>query len=919
MSINRVRIIIAGIIAAIVILFAFSKSLVFLFTDWLWFKEVGYASVFTKILGMQVTLGIIAGAAFFIFLYINLLIAKKLAPPFTYWRGSPDDPLYNIMKFFKSPIFMQFFNLITFAVALVFAFFVGLSASTNWDVVLKYLNQVPFGIKDPVFGLDVAFHMFSIPFYGAVLNIGFLAVVLTIVLASLVHWINGNISFRPGARTFAPHAKAHLSVLFGMFFILLGLTFKLYSYNLLLSNVGVVFGASYTDIHAKLPALTVLFFASLVVAALFLVNIYFKGWRLPAAGITFIVAVAILAYGIYPSIVQSYVVAPNEIEKETPYIKKAIKFTNHAYNLDKIKEKPFPAKQKLDSAALNRNKRTIDNIRLWDWQPLDKTYNQIQSIRLYYDFSDVDIDRYPIDGSYRQVAISARELNTNNLPDNAKTWLNQHLVYTHGYGIVANKVNEFTTEGLPKLIVKDIPPKSEVASLKVTRPEIYFGEKTNNYVVVDTKTHEFDYPMGNENSYTKYKGKDGVPLGSLFTKVAFAWRFDSLQLLLSGSLTKNSRVLFYRNIVDRASTIAPFLEYDSDPYIVVDNGRLYWIIDAYTTDSRYPYSQPFNNETGQNYIRNSVKVVIDAYNGNTNFYVFDKGDPIIQTYEKAFPGMFKDSSELPPGLRKHIRYPEDLFKIQSKMFATFHMTDPQVFYNKEDLWTISSEKVGDQKSEIDPYYTIMKLPGESSEAYIMITPFTPNKKNNMIAWMAVKCDPQDYGQMLVYTFPKQKLIYGPMQIEARIDQTPDISQELTLWNQQGSHVIRGNLFVIPIEDSILYVQPLYLQAEQTELPELKRVIVSYGSKVVMRDNLSSALDSIFGEGGGQVATASSGKTGAAEATGNTPSSIKNLIDQAQQAFDNAQAKQQQGDWTGYGEELKKLQQALADLKNQASK
>ncbi len=918
LNVNKIRIIVASIIVAFFLVIAFSKSLVFLLTDWLWFKGVGYASIFTKILSTQVTLGIAAGGAFFVFLYINLLIAKKLAPSFTYWRGAPDDPLYNIIKFFKSPIFMRFFNLIMFAIALVFAFFVGLSASTNWDVVLRYLNQVPFGVKDPVFGLDVAFHMFSIPFYGAVLNIGFLAIILTIILTMLVHWINGNISFRPGARTFAPHAKAHLSVLFGVFFVLLGLAFKLNSYDLLLSDIGVVFGASYTDIHAKLPALTVLFFSSLAAAVLFLVNIHFKGWKLPAAGIIFIVAVAILAYGIYPSIVQSYVVAPNEIEKETPYIKEAVKLTNHAYGLDKIKEKPFPAKQELDKAALNRNKQTIDNIRLWDWQPLDKTFKQIQSIRLYYDFSDVDIDRYPIDGNYRQVAISARELNTGNLPGNAKTWLNQHLVYTHGYGIVANKVNEFTDEGLPKLVVKDIPPKSEAPSLKVTQPEIYFGEKTDDYIVVGTKTHEFDYPMGNENSYAKYRGKDGVSLGSLLTKAAFAWRFDSLQLLLSDSLTENSRVLFYRNIVERASTIAPFLKYDGDPYIVVDNGRLCWIIDAYTTDSRYPYSQPFDNETGQNYIRNSVKVVIDAYNGNTNFYVFDKGDPIIQTYKKAFPGIFKDSSEIPAGLLEHIRYPEDLFRIQSRMFATFHMTDPQVFYNKEDMWTISSEKVEGQESEIEPYYMITKLPGESSEAYMMITPFTPNKKNNMIAWMAVKCDPKDYGQILVYKFPKQRLIYGPMQIEARINQTPDISQELTLWNQQGSHVIRGNLFVIPIEDSILYVQPLYLQAEQTELPELKRVIVSYGSKIVMREDLGSALESIFGGGSGQVVAKPSDKASTVEAAP-APASIKDLIDQAQQAFNNAQTKQRQGDWAGYGEELKKLQKALADLKDKAGK
>ncbi|MCL6471183.1 MAG: UPF0182 family protein [Firmicutes bacterium] len=914
MKTNKAKLIIALLIAAIFLIFGLSKSLVILFTDWLWFKSVGYASVFTSILSLQVTIGLIAGFAFFIFLYINLLIAKKLAPSFTYWRGSPDDPLYNLLKFLKSPTLKKFFNLIMLAIAAVFAFFVGLSASTNWEVVLRYLNQVPFGIKDPIFGQDVAFHVFSIPFYGAILNIGYSAIILTIILTALVHWINGNISLRPGARTFAPHAKAHLSVLFGLFFVLLAATLKLNSYDLLLSSVGVVFGAGYTDIHAKLPALTILIFSSLVTAILFLVNIHHRGWKLPAIGVVFIIAVYILTIGIYPALVQQYLVAPNEIEKETPYIKQAIKFTNQAYGLNQVKEKPFSSEQVLDKVAIDRNKQVIDNIRLWDWMPLGKTYKQIQSIRLYYDFGDVDIDRYLIDGNYRQVAISARELDTENLPDNAKTWVNQHLVYTHGYGIVANRVNEFTDEGLPKLIVKDIPPKSDTEVLKVTRPEIYFGEKTNDFIIVDTKTREFDYPLGNENSYTKYRGNDGLVLDSLLKKAAFAWRFDSIQLLLSGSLTDSSKILFNRNITERASLIAPFLQYESDPYIVIDKGRLYWIIDAYTTDSRYPYSQPFDETTKSNYIRNSVKVVVDAYNGDTSFYLFDKKDPIIQTYKKAFPKLFKDSSEMPAGLMSHIRYPEELFMVQSQMFAIFHMTDPQVFYNKEDLWTISNEMIEGKQTEIEPYYMVMRLPGESKEAYMIMAPFTPNKKNNMIAWMAAKCDPRDYGKMLVYKFPKQKLVYGPMQIEARINQTPDISQELTLWNQQGSRVIRGNLFVIPIEDSILYVEPLYLQAEQTELPELKRVIVSYGSKVIMADDLTKALDAIFGQS--ETQAKSSEKT---TLVGSTPVTLIDLINQAQQAFDSAQKKQRDGDWAGYGDELKKLEKALADLKDKASK
>ncbi|WP_286677481.1 UPF0182 family protein [Candidatus Aquicultor secundus] len=924
MNTSRIKLITFFAFVVVFLLATFSKSLVVLYTDWLWFKEVGYTSVFLDILKLKFTIGAIAGFVFFVFLYINMLIAKRMAPVFPMWRGSPDDPLYQILRFFKSPMFMRFFNLILLAVAAVVAFGVGVLASADWNLVLRFMNQTAFGIKDPVFSRDIAFHVFSVPFYKGIIGIGFQALILAVILTALVHWINGNISFRPGGKTFAPRTKAHLSVLLGLIMILLGISFKLSSYDLLLSSVGVVFGAGYTDIHAKLPALNILFYSSIIAGIMFMVNIHFKGWKLPAAGILFIIAVSIVANGVYPALVQQYSVSPNEIVKETPYIKQGIKFTNRAYGLDTIKEQQFNADQGLDRSGLDRNKQTIDNVRLWDWQPLGKTYKQIQSIRLYYDFSDVDIDRYLIDGDRRQVAISARELNTDNLPDNAKTWLNQHLVYTHGYGVVANKVNEFTEEGLPKLIVKDIPPKTDIPVLKVTRPEIYFGEATNDYIIVDTKTREFDYPKGNENQYAKYAGAGGITLDSLGKKLATAWRFGDLQLLLSDSLTDKSRVVFNRNIIERAQLIAPFLEYEGDPYIVIDNGRLYWMLDAFTTDNHYPYSHPYD-EAGNNYIRNSVKVVIDAYNGDTNYYVFDKKDPIIRTYEKAFPKLFKDGSQMPAGLMAHIRYPESLFSIQSNMFATFHMNDPQVFYNKEDLWNISKEAVDGEQKSIAPYYMEMRLPGEDKTTYLIMNTFTPGTKNNMISWMAVNCDPKQYGQMLVYMFPKQKLIYGPMQIEARIDQTPDISQELTLWSQKGSRVVRGNIFVIPIENSILYVEPLYLQSDQTELPELKRVIVSYGSKIVMKEDLGSALDAIFGQGnepgqdeGNNQGTSATGTVNA-PSTAAIPGSVKDLVNQASRLFADAQQKQRNGDWAGYGDDMKRLDKVLTELKQKTGK
>jgi uncharacterized membrane protein (UPF0182 family) len=835
------------------------------------------------------------------------------------------------MMFFKSPIFTRFFNAILVLVALFFASTVGIASSASWQIILKYLNQIPFGIKDPIFNLDVAFQMFSVPFFEFLLGIGYQAIILAIFLASLVHWINGGIAIRPGARRIEAHAKAHLSVLFAMFFILLAISFRINAYDLLQSAMGVVYGAGYTDVHAKLPALTVLSISSIIAAFLFVINIHYKGWKLPVASIAFLVIVGIVAGGIYPAIIQSLRVAPNEIGKETPYIKHSINYTNKAYKLDEIKQTGFPANQGINQQVLDNNRENLDNTRLWDWEPLLKTYNQIQSMRLYYDFKDVDVDRYQTkDGTVRQLAIAARELNTNSLANNARTWFNQHLVYTHGYGIIANRVNEFTEDGLPRLIVEDIPPKSEDDALKVDQPQIYFGEvtpdnhgdPTDDYVIVNSKTKEFDYPKGDDNKYTSYKGTDGVTLGNVFKKALFAWRFGSLKLFLSDSVDGNSKVQFYRNIIERARLVAPFLDFENDPYVVVDNGKLYWMIDAFTTDSRYPYSQPYDGQ--HNYIRNSVKVVVDAYNGTTNFYVFDKQDPLLKTYSKAFPGLFKDSSQMSAGLRKHIRYPESLFSIQSQMFAKFHMKDVRVFYYGEDLWNISKDLANGEQQNIEPYYMQMVMPGESKARYNLLNTFTPVNKNNMIAWMSAGCDPDNYGKITVYMLPKQKLVYGPMQIDARINQTPDISQQLTLWNQQGSRVIRGNIFVIPVEDSILYVEPLYLQSEQTELPELKRVIVAYGSKIAMEKDLATAINTVFGKQAGQDQGQSNiQKPGAANQDETQPSgtsvpaSVNELADKANQQFSEAEQKARSGDWAGYGQAMDKLKKTLTELKNNA--
>ncbi|MFH1737110.1 MAG: UPF0182 family protein, partial [Actinomycetota bacterium] len=715
-----------------------------------------------------------------------------------------------------------------------------------------------------------------------------------------------------------PHVKAHISSLGAVICVMFALGFRLLQYGLLYSSRGVAFGASYTDVHVELPVYWILAVVSLITAALFLANIYFKSWRLPAIGLGILISALVVIGGIYPAIVQQYQVAPNEIAMEKPYIKRNIQFTRLAYGLDKIKSRPYTVSTDLTAAVVEDNRDTVDNIRLWDWKPVLKTYNQLQAMRLYYDFNDVDIDRYTLGSKYTQVTLAARELNTAQLPDTAKTWLNQHIVYTHGYGVVMNPVNRVSTEGLPDLIVKNIPPRSDV--LAIDRPEIYFGELTNDYVFVDTKTAEFDYPKGDKNQYTSYKGKAGIPL-SFFSRLMFAARFSSLQMFVSSTLTADSKVLFRRNISERTDAIAPFLYYDNDPYIVVAPGpggsgssgknRLYWIYDAYTTTSMYPYSRPFQS-SGLNYIRNSVKVVVDAYDGTTDFYIVDEKDPLAKTYAKIFPKLFKPASAMPASLKKHWRYPEDLFSIQASMYATYHMLDPQVFYNKEDTWQVAKETVSSGTPQaMAPYYMIMRLPGETEAKFRLITPFTPKNKNNMVAWLSAGCDSADYGRLFVYTFGKERLVFGPLQIEARINQDPTISQFLTLVSQRGSTVSKGPLLVIPLGGSLIYVQPLYIQAEQSELPELKRVFVSYGDKVVMTVSFAEALNQLFGVNA-PVTTAPSATTGQPAATGGA-ADVNALIDSAVAHYNKAIEAQKNGDWTTYGLELKLLEDALNKL------
>jgi uncharacterized membrane protein (UPF0182 family) len=729
------------------------------------------------------------------------------------------------------------------------------------------------------------------------------ALALATVATAAVYFLYRGIQYGPRGLFLSERARTHLFVLVGLLLAVKAGGYLLEAFDLVYSARGAAFGASYTDVYANLPALRILALLSLVAAALAFAQLYRPGFRYLIAGIGAVLAVHLVGLNLYPSLLQRFRVVPNEVDAERPFIERNIKFTRLAYGLDKIESKEFPAEEQLAAADLKRNESTIKNIRLWDHRPLLATYAQLQEIRTYYKFVDVDNDRYNINGTYRQVMLSARELSHQHLP--SRIWINEHLTYTHGYGVVFGPVNQVTTEGLPEFFIKDIPPASN-DSIKITRPEIYYGELANDYVFTKTTARELDYPSGDQNIYTSYEGRAGVPLDSFWRKVLFSIHHATLRILLSEDITRDSRILYHRQIQERVNKIAPFITFDRDAYLVIaQGGRLFWIIDGYSMSDRFPYSEPMRRP-GTNYIRNSVKAVVDAYNGTVDFYLSDPTDPITLAYGKIFPELLKPLEKMPEDLRSHIRYPQDLFAIQAHMYATYHMQDPQVFYNKEDLLSIPRPRLGDKEREIEPYYTIMRLPGETKEEFVLLLPFTPNKRDNMRAWLAARSDPPHYGKLMALDFPKAKLIYGPKQIDARIDQDAFISQQLSLWGSRGSQVIRGSLLAIPIEKSLLYVQPLYLAAEQGSLPELKRVIVAFGNQIAMEETLEQSLQRIF-----------SGKPAPDPAQLVTAPAAsqpeKNLAGQALTHFQRAQELLRQGNWAGYGDELKKVEGLLQEM------
>jgi uncharacterized protein len=875
---------------AIIFLLLSSSSLVNIYTDWLFFDALQYKSIFLKTFSTQLLLGLAFGVVSLAFMTLNVVMANRV-------YFAPIDLVFDEQTRVSLNLsqLTRWIKPLTIVIVLAVSFFAGLLGSSLWKEFLLFQNRIQVSISDPIFGKNIGFYLFNIPWLESIRNFLSFIIFAAIFIVSFNYILRGGVTIQERNFSVDKKVKLHLGFLFGLFILNIAFGFYLDQFHLLYSQHSVLVGASYADVHARFSALRVLIVLTVLSGILLMIGMLRGSWKLAFAPLGLTMLIYAAGYMAYPALLQNFKVTPNELDLEKPYIENHIKFTRFGYDIDRIKVSPFDVSYNLTAKDIERNNATIKNIRLWDDAPLLKTYGQLQQIRTYYSFKDVDNDRYTINGEYMQVMLSPRELASENLP--SKSWINERIVFTHGFGISMGPVSRISGEGLPEFIIKDIPPVSSSPDLKISKPEIYFGELSSDYAIVKTKVPEFNYPTSEGNVYTSYEGSGGVALSSLFSKAVFAMKFRSEKILLSTDITSGSKILYYRNIMERAQKIAPFLIYDPDPYVVVSkDGRLFWIIDAYTISNMVPYSKPLNNKI--NYMRNSVKVVVDAYDGSVSFYVSDPDDVLIKVYEKIFPDLFLPLSKMNEDLRKHIRYPKGFLQIQASMFSTYHMTDPKVFYNKEDLWEIPAygEKV------IEPYYTIMKLPEGKKEEYILLLPYTPSKRDNLAAWIAGRCDEPNYGNLVVYTFPRDRLVFGPRQIDARIDQDSYISQQLTLWGQRGSSVIRGSLLIIPIESSLLYVQPLYLAAEDKGgLPELRRVILAFENNVVMEENLELGLQRLFG---GRMARPSGEKVSTDTGGGNT------LARDAMKTYERLNEMLRQGNWAAYGEELKKLGQIL---------
>lgn len=920
-------------VALLALLIIFGGALVSIYTDWLWFKDLGYQSVFTTRLLTQLEVGLALGILFFAIIYGNLWYARRIAPP------SPPVGMEQQLLERLGRLARRGLGILLFLGSVVVSVFVGLEAATHWQQVLMYLHSSPFGTTDPVFNKDIGFYVFHLPLLEYLYHWLFFALAASTIAAIGLHYADEAIEVFGNQLQFAPKVKAHIFTLIALMFFLKAWGYRLGMYDLLFTRGSLFDGAGYTEVNANLPVLWILLVAAVIGGFMVLLNIKRRGINLGVAALVGLVGLSVVLGGAYPAFVQRYSVQPNELADQSPYITRAVEATQNAYGLTEVNPRAFAAESDLSAQQIEANQATIENIRLWGKDQLQAQYNQLQTVAQYYHFFDLDVDRYWLadrttgERRYRQVWLGARELPQSQLPENAQTWINKYLKYTHGYAYCMSPVNEIDAQGKPLFFVKNIPPQATV-DLPIIRMGVYFGELTDDHVFVKTSTDEYDYPTGSGGVPTRYKSDSGVKVGSLWRKLLFSLRFQDVNLLLNENIQADSRVLFRREIGDRITTLLPFLQFDEDPYLVTVKGKLYWMRDGYTVTDSYPYSKYYGIQGFEfNYIRNSVKVVVDAYTGKVDAYIIDKplADPIIRTYAKIFPGIFKPIDQMPVELQSHIRYPEDMFRVQTAIYARYHYSakSPQDFYGNSDLWEIprAANLTGSSDQETDfmhPYYVIMKLPNGKSEEFILMTPYVHSgARKNMVAWMCARCDQPDYGRLVLYQLPT-KNVNGPQQVATFASQDPSISSQLTLWNKEGSSVETGDLLVIPVESSFLYVVPVYLSSNVTgtKIPEIKRVVAALGDRVAMAQTLNEALSALVGEAitaPAQVGMAASAATkpGAGTAGGKavvvTSPDLAQLVQQANSEYSAAQTALRAGDWAEYGRRMDALNKNLKTL------
>jgi len=913
------------VVAAILLLISLSR-IVSIYISALWFGSLGYSSIYWYVFKAKLALFFGSAILTALLLSATFLLFQRLFGAYAFEQRTI---ILNNQPFQFSPA--KFIRPLGWLIAALVGLVYGLKLKEHWRQFALFWNQPPTNIYDPIFGKSLGFYLFSLPLYDLVSS-WLLGVTFIILLAALAYSLLGlpQTVLKPSVRWSSGAAFRGVCCALALFLLVVSWQTYLARFPFLWEDHATFSGVTYTEAHYTLPAMLFVCVALIIAAIVLLVNAFaVRRFSLLLIAIALPVAVYIVGVVLVPSYIQSFIVKPNELDRESPYIGYNIEWTRKGFGLEQIELRDFEAENSTAALDLPNNRESLENIRLWDWRALQDTLRQIQAIRTYYDFPDVDVDRYVTGGQTRQMMIAPREINDSKLPSQSRNWINERLIYTHGYGVTMNSANGFTPEGLPQFVLSNMPVESTGPEIKVTRPEIYYGELTDRYVYVKTKQNEFDYPQGEINAVTTYQGTGGIRVGNRFRRMLLAWGIgDVSKLPFSDDVTSDSHVLINRNIRDIVNGVAPFLTYDKDAYIVVSNeGRLFWILDAFTESDYFPYSTHHDVAGNSlNYIRNSVKVVIDAYNGTVNFYVFDNQDPIINAYRRVFPNLFKDASEMPSDLRAHVRYPETLVRAQGEIYSLYHTQSPKVFFQREDVWSFAQQTVvtAEGKKEnvpIDPYYVMMQLPGEQKKnEFVLILPFTPANRNNMIGWMAGRSDGENYGKLVVYNFPKSRLIDGPVQIEARIDQNAQLSAQFSLWNQQGSRVIRGHLLVIPLGRSLMFVEPVYLQAERSPMPELRLVVLATQEKLGYGQTFTEAMNSLFGEAAVKpAAPPESNQTTPQQPTPSaTPAQdLQQLINRAIQEFDDYQRLTSQGKLGEAGQKLEQHKRTLEEIREKS--